>query len=525
MTEFFSKSGSGGISPQNNPQALDSWVNQLKADRKDIEPIQWIMQMLSPVSSNRPSAESLLEMIFGYEDEHVYYGYCCSTLEESDLDSTYDGSEFEEPTLRVPSISVDAPLTPVMDTTEIPSAPQLLVTNIPTPEGRSPVSTPTGGETIEEKINASISRSTADGALEKGQDQEPKEPSKSQEIGSAPLRNMSNYQPPSVADGTEYTTEIPLTQNLPTTENSFSSPPNNQGPDGQRSSPFSRDSQGVTAPISSSIEGQTAIFPPEVKPASETWQRKLQPKALSSMQIYHLYGNMLDLVHMAHLELCAIKKADNANDLLDEISAERETEILSYRFRIVAEDYLHGHLFVVLGHTFETHSFGWWLCLEVQHCFSADSFEFTLVGKLWQFLLELECRLIVLAEKSITLRYGDQAQDPAEFYRSGRRVWWRLENLLQQCEVEALGDFPRLLDSHLGVDLTEHKSDIARSVRCKFVESLLVPQLSTLEVILLEMRDWNEEFSQAYKEYLGSAFSEPIEKRLSLHKRPCFISV
>lgn len=112
MTEFFSKSGSGGTSPQNNRQALDSWLNQLKADRQDNEPIQWITQMLSPVRSNRPSAESLLEIIFEYEDEHVYYGFCCSTLEESDLDITYDGSELLNETDSKSAFGAVPPLPP-----------------------------------------------------------------------------------------------------------------------------------------------------------------------------------------------------------------------------------------------------------------------------------------------------------------------------------------------------------------------------------------------------------------------------
>ncbi|KAI9853597.1 MAG: hypothetical protein M1813_002052 [Trichoglossum hirsutum] len=91
---FFSENGTGGANPRNNPEALDLWLARLKSET-DERPLEWIKQMIRKPRNERVTAAGLMDQIHSYEDEHVYYNSCCNGDEESEDDTSYEGSVFE----------------------------------------------------------------------------------------------------------------------------------------------------------------------------------------------------------------------------------------------------------------------------------------------------------------------------------------------------------------------------------------------------------------------------------------------
>ncbi|KAH0564817.1 hypothetical protein GP486_001790 [Trichoglossum hirsutum] len=91
---FFSKNGTGGANPRTNPEALELWLARLKSEI-DGQPLEWIKQMVRRLRNERLTAAGLMEQIHSHQDEHVYYNSCCHEEEESEDESSYQGSVFE----------------------------------------------------------------------------------------------------------------------------------------------------------------------------------------------------------------------------------------------------------------------------------------------------------------------------------------------------------------------------------------------------------------------------------------------
>jgi hypothetical protein len=96
MVLFFQSEGTGGQNPGTNREALEAWLLQLEhTSSTDNRPIIWIQQMLQQEPRQRITATTLLNEILDYEDDHIYYGFCCGN-EDSEHPSGCRSSAFED---------------------------------------------------------------------------------------------------------------------------------------------------------------------------------------------------------------------------------------------------------------------------------------------------------------------------------------------------------------------------------------------------------------------------------------------
>ena len=96
MVLFFQSEGTGGQNPGTNREALEAWLLQLEhTNSNDNRPIIWIQQMLQQEPRQRITATTLLNEILDYEDDHIYYGFCCDN-EDPEHPSGCRSSAFED---------------------------------------------------------------------------------------------------------------------------------------------------------------------------------------------------------------------------------------------------------------------------------------------------------------------------------------------------------------------------------------------------------------------------------------------
>jgi serine/threonine protein kinase len=90
--------GQNALPYHQKPKAIEAWINKLKAQPRDSEPIKWVVQMLSHNKADRPTA-ARLTLLTGNDGKNrwQYCGQCC-------LDDTDDESE----DLQLPQISADS---------------------------------------------------------------------------------------------------------------------------------------------------------------------------------------------------------------------------------------------------------------------------------------------------------------------------------------------------------------------------------------------------------------------------------
>lgn len=91
---LFTKNGTGRATTYGNAKALDLWLRQLKSEA-DNQPLEWIKQMTTDAPNERITAANLMDQIYSYEGDYMYYNSCCNGEEGSEDETSYKGSVVE----------------------------------------------------------------------------------------------------------------------------------------------------------------------------------------------------------------------------------------------------------------------------------------------------------------------------------------------------------------------------------------------------------------------------------------------